>query len=127
MVCVATLAALLALGAGDLRLKAAQILPASFSHLVLDSLVGVHPNPWIWPLSGRVFRLPFGVLHSAGKLDFHNSYLYSNLLLELCILSPLLWIPWILNRKKGLTGLGCMAVAIMVWIPFPILGLNLSR
>jgi membrane-bound metal-dependent hydrolase YbcI (DUF457 family) len=127
MVCIATLAVLRALGAGDLRLKAVQILAASFSHLVLDSLVGVHPNPWFWPLSAHVFRLPWGVLPSAGKLDFSNGHLYINAFLELCILSPLFWIPWILFRKKGREAFRYSVAAAIVWFPFLVWSLNLKR
>lgn len=127
MVCVATITVLRALGAGDLRLKSLQTLSASFSHLILDSLVGVHPNPWFWPLTMHPFRLPFGVLPSAGKLDLHNSYLYGNLALEICILSPLAWIPWILSRKKGLERSGYLVAATVVWFPFPVWGFSLNR
>lgn len=127
MVGLTTLLAIRIAGVAGLRIKAFQVFMAAFSHLVLDSLVGVHPNPWFWPLSANTFRLPFGVLPSAGKLDFSNGHLYFNAFLEFCILSPMIWIPWILDRKKGVFGLCCMAAAIMIWIPFPIRGFNLNR
>lgn len=127
VVCVATLAVLWAMKAGEMRLKSVQILAASFSHLLLDSLVGVHPNPWFWPFATHPFRLPFGVLPSAGKLDLHNSYLYANLLLEIGLLSPVFWIPWILSRKKGRGRLGYLVAATGVWFPLLVWGYCLKR
>lgn len=127
MVGLATLLVIRIAGVAGLRIKALQVFMAAFSHLILDSLVGVHPNPWFWPLSANTFSLPFGVLPSAGKPDLHNSYLYTNQFLEVCILSPVIWIPWILSRKKGRDGFGYLVAPAIVWIPFLVWGLNLKR
>lgn len=61
---------------------------ASFSHLILDILVGVHPMPLFWPVDSHLIVLPFGVLPSAGHIDLHNFYFWRNLLIELGILIP---------------------------------------
>ena len=66
-----------------------QVIAAGLSHLVLDLLVGVSPLPVLWPLSESAWRLPFGLLPSAGKLQWGNYYLYRNLWIELGVLLPL--------------------------------------
>ncbi|HEU4405643.1 MAG TPA: metal-dependent hydrolase [Polyangiaceae bacterium] len=69
--------------------RGAQALGAGLSHLALDLLVGVTALPLLWPASDRRFRLPFGLLPSAGRLELRNPLLYRNLLLELGALGPL--------------------------------------
>lgn len=61
---------------------------ASFSHLILDLLVGVHAMPLFWPINSHLIKLPFGVLPSAGHIDIKNIYLWRNILIELVILVP---------------------------------------
>ena len=65
---------------------------AGLSHLVLDFLVGVTPLPLFWPLSSAAFVSPLGVLPSAGRIRIFNHYLYRNLLIEIGILAPILYI-----------------------------------
>ena len=62
---------------------------AGFSHLCLDLLVGVTAIPLGWPLDKTVFKLPFGVLPSAGKPSLSNYYFYYNLGIEMGVLLPL--------------------------------------
>jgi inner membrane protein len=76
--------------------KAVQLLGAGLSHPLMDLLVGVTPLPLFFPLSENLFKLPFGILPSAGKIDLTNYYLYRNLGIELGILLPLLWTLWLL-------------------------------
>lgn len=66
------------------------LLAASFSHPMLDLLVGAHPVPLLWPLPDHDIALPFGVLPSAGRLALGNYYLWRNLLIELAVLLPVL-------------------------------------
>jgi inner membrane protein len=66
-----------------------QILIASCSHLVLDLCTGVMPLPLLYPLSNATFRLPFGILPSAGRIQLHNYFFYRNLLIEIGVLLPL--------------------------------------
>jgi inner membrane protein len=66
-----------------------QILIASYSHLFLDLCTGVMPLPLLYPLSNATFRLPFGILPSAGRIQLHNYFFYRNLLIEIGVLLPL--------------------------------------
>ena len=75
---------------------------AGLSHLVLDFLVGVTPLPLLWPLSSAAFYLPVGILPSAGRIQLSNYYFYRNLLIEVGILVPLLY----LGRESYLEGIG---------------------
>lgn len=65
---------------------------AVLSHLALDALVAVYPEPWLWPVSSVTYRLPLGALPSAGALALGNPYLYRNLALEAAVLGPVLWL-----------------------------------
>ena len=64
-------------------------MAAGCSHLVLDLLVGVSPLPLLWPFLAQSFKLPFGILPSAGKLQLDNYFLFFNLFIELGVLVPL--------------------------------------
>ncbi|MCL2341082.1 MAG: metal-dependent hydrolase [Proteobacteria bacterium] len=66
-----------------------QAFAAGWSHPLLDLLTGVSALPLLWPFSNSAFRLPFGILPSAGQLSLSNGYLYRNLGIELGILAPL--------------------------------------
>jgi inner membrane protein len=83
----------------ELTSHGVQAAGAGLSHLVLDMLVGVTPLPLLWPVSSTLFRLSFGVLPSAGRLDVHNTLLWRNLLIELGVLVPLLAVVWLMRRK----------------------------
>ncbi|NEO85783.1 MAG: hypothetical protein F6J87_16255 [Spirulina sp. SIO3F2] len=57
--------------------------------MLLDLLVGVTALPLFWPFDAHRFKLPFGLLPSAGKISLSNPYFYSNLKIELGVLLPL--------------------------------------
>jgi hypothetical protein len=65
-----------------LRQRGTQAVLAGLSHLLLDSLVGVTPAPLLWPFHDARFRLPFGVLPSAGRLHLANPLLWRNLFIN---------------------------------------------
>jgi inner membrane protein len=65
---------------------------AGLSHLVLDFLVGVTPLPLLWPFSAATFSFPAGILPSAGRVQLSNYYFYRNLLIEIGILAPTLYV-----------------------------------
>ncbi len=69
----------------------AQVIAAGLSHLLLDLLVGVTPLPLLYPLSPIAFKLPFGLLPSAGQVQFSNFYFYRNLIIEIGILAPIFY------------------------------------
>ena len=64
-----------------------QAFLAGVSHLLLDTLVGSRQgDPWLYPLLIENYRLPFGLLPSAGAISLSNYYFYRNLLIELGVL-----------------------------------------
>jgi inner membrane protein len=65
-------------------------LLASTSHVLLDTLVGAHPEPLLWPFSATEILWPLGLLPSAGHLHWANPYLWRNLLIESGVLWPVL-------------------------------------
>jgi inner membrane protein len=71
-----------------LKLRSLQSILAGLSHLLLDLLTGVLPLPLLYP-SLNVFRLPFGLLPSAGRIQLTNYLFYRNILIELGVLLPL--------------------------------------
>jgi inner membrane protein len=71
-----------------LKLMSWQAVLAGLSYLLLDLLTGVLPLPLLYP-SLEVFRLPFGLLPSAGKIQLTNYLFYRNLSIELGVIVPL--------------------------------------
>lgn len=105
------------------RAHALQAAGAGLSHVLLDLLVGVTPAALLWPLSRETFRLPFGVLPSAGRLKLSNPLFYRNLLIELGVLVPLC-VGFLLGREAGprstrrvllLGMLGLVSLSFMAW------------
>ncbi len=76
-----------------------QVALAGLSHVLLDLLVGVTPEPVLWPISSIAIKLPLGILPSAGKIDLKNYYFYRNLLIEGGILIPISCL--IISVKNG--------------------------
>jgi inner membrane protein len=107
----------------ELGARSAQAFGAGLSHLALDLLVGVTALPLLWPATDARFRLPFGLLPSAGRLDPRNPLLYRNLLLELGALLPLAaalllaFGPWRAAPKRGgsIAALLAVAAAFLAW------------
>ena len=87
-------------GRKTLKRSGLLLVLAGFSHNGMDLLVGVTALPLLWPASDRLFRLPFGLLPSAGKLSWVNFYFYYNLSIELGVLLPL--IACIFIRKSSI-------------------------
>ena len=89
---------------------------ASLSHIGLDLLVGVTALPLLWPLSNQVFKLPFGLLPSAGKLSLFNDYLYYNLGIELGVLVPLCFCGYLITKSKQMKWQGWLTVGLLLLI-----------
>ncbi|MGK7927659.1 MAG: metal-dependent hydrolase [Spirulina sp.] len=101
---------------------------AGLSHLLLDIFVGVGAFPLLFPWSREVFKLPFGILPSAGKISLTNYYFYRNLYLESGVIIPLIivLILWIWRKRfKKLIFLLPMFLSISFYFMF--VSLNLSR
>lgn len=112
----------------NLTSKSLQLFTASFSHLFLDLLVGVFPKAYLWPFYSEKLKLPFGILPSAGKLDWQNYYLYKNLFIELGILLPFIGIIYLFKKRyKVKYILIKFFVLVFIWIPFLVWGSSLYR
>jgi membrane-bound metal-dependent hydrolase YbcI (DUF457 family) len=78
-----------------------QAIAAGFSHLFLDALVGVQPLPLFFPFITQTYRLPFGILPSAGIYWLNHPLFYRNLLIELGVLVPLVLSLFLLRWGDG--------------------------
>ena len=86
-----------------LKLRSWQAILAGLSHLLLDLLTGVLPLPLLYPHL-EVFRLPFGLLPSAGKIQLNNYLFYRNLSIELGVILPLSISLFLAIRDANLFG-----------------------
>lgn len=101
---------------------------AGLSHLVLDFLVGVTPLPLLWPFSASTFVSPFGILPSAGRIQVLNYYLYRNLLIEVGILAPILYVARGLCRGEiGVENRARVIVLLSIAGCFIVWSARLSR
>jgi hypothetical protein len=100
---------------------------ASFSHLLLDSLVAVYPEPWLWPVSMETHRLPFGILPSAGRPEWGNAYLYRNLAIEAGILGPLIYLARGPGAAPGTRSALAKGLVAAILIAACFIGFNLRR
>ena len=97
-------------------IAAIQVILAGFSHIALDFLVGVTPLPLLYPLSNEVFKLPFGILPSAGKISLFNYYMYYNLGIELGILLPLSICYFYIKKSKKFTWKKLFIITLLLLI-----------
>jgi inner membrane protein len=101
---------------------------AGLSHLVLDFLVGVTPLPLLWPLDSSGYVSPIGVLPSAGRMRILNYYLYRNLLIEVGILAPILYVARKLYRGEvGVDDRAKIIVLLFIAGVFILCSAGLSR
>lgn len=101
---------------------------ASFSHLVLDLLVGVHPMPLFWPIDAHLIKLPFGILPSAGHIDIKNIYLWRNIAIEIGILAPMALL--IASNIRSRVFKNSITINNVLWLVFVVsayIGINLKR
>ncbi|MGD2179821.1 metal-dependent hydrolase [Lusitaniella coriacea] len=105
-----------------LRILGLQAIAAGLSHLVLDLFVGVTPLPLFFPFNSHLFKLPFGILPSSWTPEpkqyfpwfqqlfqilpsswMPNSktyFLCRQILIELGILLPWIWMSWVCARNR---------------------------
>jgi hypothetical protein len=107
--------------------RAGQAALAGLSHLLLDLLVGVTPAPLLWPMSAAEFRLPFGILPSAGRPEVLNPLFYRNLLIELGVLAPLGASAWLARANGGASRRGLALAALVTSFLFALWALSLDR
>ena len=96
--------------------RSAQAIAVGLSQIGLDLLVGVGSLPLFWPLSSQTFKLSFGLLPSAGKLDLANEYLYVNLFIELGVLVPLSYAIVRLSSPKKRTQIDAIVLVLMLLV-----------
>jgi inner membrane protein len=77
-----------------------QVIIAGLSHLVLDLAVGVTSLPLLYPFSHETFKLPFGILPSAGKIQVDNYLVYRNLLIEIGVILPIFLILYLAIARQ---------------------------
>jgi inner membrane protein len=111
------------------KLKGIQLILAGLSHLLFDLLTGVFPEPLLYPLSDRTFRLPFGLLPSAGKIQLTNYLFYRNLAIELGVLVPLSMSLYLSigNPIKSYGRRSTIAISLLVSGCFMVWAASLSR
>jgi inner membrane protein len=111
-----------------LKLMSLQAILAGLSHLLLDLLTGVLPLPLLYP-SLEVFRLPFGILPSAGKIQLTNYLFYRNLSIELGVIVPLVISLLLIIRDRTFFGKHRLLIAagLLVSVYFMNWAFSLSR
>jgi inner membrane protein len=111
------------------ELKSYQLVGVGLTHLCFDLLTGVFPEPLFYPFSERTFRLPFGLLPSAGKIQLTNYLFYRNLLIEMGVLMPLAMCLFLSvgNSVKSIERRASMAIGILVSSCFMLWAASLSR
>lgn len=77
-----------------------QVIFAGLSHLVLDLAVGVTALPLLYPFSYKTFKLPFGILPSAGKIQIDNYLVYRNLSIEIGVIFPIFLIFYLAIARQ---------------------------
>ena len=111
----------------EIKVKSIQVIAAGISHLVLDMLVGVTPEPLLFPLSDTAVKLPAGILPSAAAISLFNYYFYRNLLIEVGILAPICYLLFkAADRTSGLNRLK-MAALLIIFLSCVFWSLSLNR
>mgnify|MGYP001795652642 CR=1 FL=1 len=111
------------------KFKSLQVILVGMSHLLLDLLTGVSALPLLYPFSLHSFRLPFGLLPSAGRIQLDNYFFYRNIFIELGILVPLSISLLLSLRDSTKSGnrLLVIAAGFVVCVCFTIWAFTLSR
>lgn len=112
-----------------IKFKSLQVVLIGMSHLLLDILTGVSALPLLYPFSLQAFKLPFGLLPSAGRIQLNNYFFYRNIFIELGILVPLSisLLLSIRDSAKSTNRLLVIAAGFVVSVCFTIWAFSLSR
>jgi membrane-bound metal-dependent hydrolase YbcI (DUF457 family) len=111
------------------KFQSLQVVLVGLSHLLLDMLTGVSALPLLYPFSLQAFRLPFGLLPSAGRIRLTNYFFYRNIFIELGVLIPLSISLLLSIRSATKSGnrLLVIAAGFVVSVGFTIWAFSLSR
>ncbi len=111
------------------KFQSLQVILVGLSHLLLDMLTGVSALPLFYPFSLQAFRLPFGLLPSAGRIRLTNYFFYRNIFIELGVLIPLSisLLLSIRDSTKSSNRLLFIAAGFVVSVCFTIWAFSLSR
>ncbi|MGB3650596.1 MAG: metal-dependent hydrolase [Rivularia sp. (in: cyanobacteria)] len=111
------------------KLQSLQVVLVGLSHLLLDMLTGVSTLPLLYPFSLQTFKLPFGLLPSAGRIRLTNYFFYRNIFIELGVLIPLSISLLLIVRSATKSGnrLLVIAAGFVVSVCFTIWAFTLSR
>lgn len=111
------------------KFQSLQVVLVGLSHLLLDMLTGVSALPLFYPFSLHAFRLPFGLLPSAGRIRLTNYFFYRNIFIELGVLIPLSISLLLSIRDSTKSGnrLLFIAAGFVVSVCFIIWAFSLSR
>ncbi len=106
-----------------------QVVLVGLSHLLLDLLTGVSALPLLYPFSLQNFRLPIGLLPSAGRIQLSNYFFYRNIFIELGVLVPLSMSLLLIVRSARKSGnhLLVIAAGLVISLCFTIWAFTLSR
>ncbi len=111
------------------KFQSLQVILVGLSHLLLDMLTGVSALPLFYPFSLQAFRLPFGILPSAGRIRLTNYFFYRNIFIELGVLIPLSisLLLSIRDSTKSGSRLLVIATGLVISVGFTIWAFSLSR
>lgn len=111
------------------KFQSLQVILVGLSHLLLDMLTGVSALPLLYPFSLQTFKLPFGLLPSAGRIRLTNYFFYRNIFIELGVLIPLSISLLLSIRDSTRSGnrLLVIAAGLVVSLCFVIWAFSLSR
>jgi membrane-bound metal-dependent hydrolase YbcI (DUF457 family) len=111
------------------KFQSLQVVLVGFSHLLLDMLTGVSILPLLYPFSLQAFKLPFGLLPSAGRIQLSNYFFYRNIFIELGVLIPLSisLLLFVRDSTKSGNRLLVIATGLLVSVGFMIWAFSLSR
>ncbi len=120
---------LLGKGGKSFKLQTLQVVLIGLSHLLLDMLTGVSALPLLYPFSLQNFRLPIGLLPSAGRVQLDNYFFYRNIFIELGVLVPLSLSLLLIVRDSTKSGnrLLVIAAGLAVSVCFTVWAFTLSR
>ncbi len=100
---------------------------APATHLILDGLVAVHGNPYLFPFTDAMLTFPIGILPSSGYVNVFNYYLWRNLSIELLILIPVVIALTPKLRQLAFKSKWLKTLLALLFVVGLLIGWNLQR